>query len=671
MVNSGSFITMFNSRYLPHLKGTSKNSNSARTGHHNSLTFMTIIFLQNVGNRIFRGVLKMTWKNMTHHEIQCFRNWLLTFNVIARIHRKSIHQLLLTLFFSIAMPMETQAAFTASVSQTSLAGHETIELTLHTDEKSSNAPDLKPLEWSFVILGTRQHSQTSIINGNSKFTRDWVVTLAPKQQGTLIIPPIKLGDQQTAPITITVSDKKADYSSDDIGPILMKSKVSSESVYVQQELIFTLQILFSIQLYDDNRLSAMDISDALIQQLGETRNLDTTIDGIRYRGFELKYSIHPQSAGEMIIPSLTFTGIATASRDPFGSFFSSGGKPVIARSPEIKIEVKPRPENYPTDETWLPARNLSIEEKWSQPLDSLKVGDAITRTITVVADGLSAAQIPTVLITQPEGVNSYPDKSSTEDRKTVNGVQGQHTDSIAMIPTRPGKITLPAIEYVWFDTKSGEIKTSRLPETEIDVKAEPNTNAFTQPVIASHSANKTVECQAPSSSAPDTTTDLGSTQFWRTPVFWQCSTIIFALLWLVTLGLWRFKTNSIRTIQQTSKTDNLHQPSGYSSEAEAFSQLEAACHQEDIRLTLSELKNWCRLRLNNEQLNSLTDCINQLGSEELNSICNQLSARLYGSQTGEADTKELLATLLKICSKLRGQSSDRKRDQQLDRLYPE
>ncbi|WBA83328.1 BatD family protein [Endozoicomonas sp. GU-1] len=592
------------------------------------------------------------------------------------VNRKSFY-LMLTALISLSASMVANAAFTASVNRTSLASHETLELTLRTDESSSDAPDLKPLEWSFDILGTRQQNKTSIINGKREFTRDWVVTLAPKQQGTLVIPPIQLGDRQSEAVTITVNDNRPDDPTTDTGPILMNAEVSSNSIYVQQELIFTLTILSRVQLYDDNRLSALDISDALIQQLGETRKLDTIIEGIRYRGFELKYSIHPQSVGEIIIPSLTFTGVAAEPRDPFGSFFSSGGKPVLARSREMQIEVKPRPENYPASDTWLPARKVTIQEQWSQPPDSLQVGDAITRTITVNADGLSAAQLPPILMTQPKGVNSYPDKSGTADRETANGVQGQRTDSIAMIPTRPGKITLPAIEYTWFDTASGETKTSRLPATEIEVSADPNANALTVASPTTLPTDQPAEC--PDLASVINTTPLEPASIWQTPVFWQWLTAFFALLWLVTLGLWRFKSGAAtKSDQPITNMGGRHQSGKHASEAAAFRQLEAACLQNDVRLTLSELKNWCRIYLNNNLNNknrtSLTDCLNQLGSQELSEICHQLSASLYQTQAGGAATaakEEQLTALLAVCKKLKGTKSGRKKDQLLGELYPE
>ncbi|MGB0361143.1 MAG: BatD family protein, partial [Endozoicomonas sp.] len=289
----------------------------------------------------------------------------------------------LSLIFSLCISMGASADFSASANRTTIASHESLELTLQTNKSTTEAPDLSPLEWNFDVLGTRQQSQTSYINGRREHSRKWIITLTPKQEGTLVIPPIALGDEKSDPISITVRDQGTHDDSVDNNPLFMKVEVNNKDIFVQQELLLTVQIFYRIQLYDDNRLTSLNLGDALVQQLGETKKIDTIINGIRYQGFELKYSIHPQSTGELVIPSMTFTGTAAEARDPFGSFFSKSGKPVIARSPELTVNVKPQPETYPTTEFWLPARDLTIQEQWSQPLENLKVGDAITRTITI------------------------------------------------------------------------------------------------------------------------------------------------------------------------------------------------------------------------------------------------------------------------------------------------
>ena len=546
-------------------------------------------------------------------------------------------------------PLSAYAAVTASVDRTTIASHESLELTLRTDENTNASPDLAALTQSFELLGTRQQQRTQIINNTSSYARDWIITLLPKEQGQLTIPAITLGDQQTQPITITVSDDNSDTTA--TGPLLMKAEVSSASVYVQQELVLSVQILFSIPLYDDNRLSALDISDALVQQLGETRKFDTIIDGVRYQGFELKYAIHPQTAGQLTIPSLTFSGVAADPREPFiGGIFSSSGRPVQARSPEIEVTVKPRPDNFPASEPWLPARQLTIAEQWSQPLNNLKVGDAITRTITVTANGLSAAQLPPILMPQPEGVNSYPDKSNTQDRDTLKGIQGQRTDSIAMIPTQPGKITLPAINYPWFDTDSGEVRMATIAAIDIDVAPAPQTATAT-PVAAPVQCPPAVECPIQDDQP-----------LWQSALPWQGLSTLFALLWLGTLGLWRAKAKPEQN-QQTAPSEP--------SENTAFSRLEAACKQGDEQLALAELKNWSRVFWQNEQLISLGQCLELHNSSELSSACNRLLSARYGAKPGTTDVPPILHDLLEACRTIRHRQKGRDDDQPLGNLYPQ
>ena len=547
----------------------------------------------------------------------------------SRRARKVLLTLLMTTLASLA-----QAKFTASVEQTTIASHDVLELTLRTDQSSNDAPDLAPLNWSFEVLGTRQESRTSIINGKQEYVRDWVISLLPKKEGVLVIPPIQLGNQQSAPITITVSDKKtADTPSN---PLQMKASVSSNSVYVQQELILTLNIMFRIELYDQNRLSALNIGNALVQQLGETRKFETIVDGVRYQGFELKYSIHPQAIGEMIIPALTFTGVAVEPRQQFNSFFSQNGKPVLARSQEIRVDVKPKPDNYPASTAWLPARNLTLTQKWSQSPHSLQVGDAITRTITLQADGLTAVQLTPILVPQPKGVNSYPDQSDTEDRDTDQGIQGQRTDSIAMIPSRPGKITLPAITYTWFDTEKGSVQTARLPATEIEVLPNPTT----PPAVPPLASDKTVECPPTINETPVEATTTSTH-------LWQALSALFALLWFITLWWgWRRGGKTPQSLTKPEKPTN---------EAAAFNKLEAACKQQDVSLTLLELKNWCRLFYNNDQLASLTECLQLLSSQTLVDACNALNSGLYASTAETVDQQALLNSILEQCRIIRAQ----------------
>ena len=75
---------------------------------------------------------------------------------------------LLILIFSLLVSTPALAIFNAGINRTTIADYETFELTLRSDTNSSAAPELKPLEKDFDIIGTRQSRQMRIINGQSE-----------------------------------------------------------------------------------------------------------------------------------------------------------------------------------------------------------------------------------------------------------------------------------------------------------------------------------------------------------------------------------------------------------------------------------------------------------------------------------------------------------------------
>ncbi len=564
--------------------------------------------------------------------------------------------------------------FTAGVDRTTIASHESFELTLRSDTDTDSAPDLAPLNEDFEILGTRQSRQVRIINGRSESWRDWIVTLIPKQTGNFIIPALTLDDSQSAPIRISIREARDDSGSN-TSPVYIIAQVDNEEVYEQQEILLTLQILYKVPLYDESRLTPLNVDNALVQQLGETRKFETIQDGIRYGVFELKYSIHPQTPGSLEIPSLTFTGMVADRRDPFGSLFSNNnGRQIVARSSAITIDVKPRPDSfiqqYPT-QPWLPARNLSIQETWSQSPENLQVGDAITRTITIEADGLSSSQLPPVNISQPAGVNGYPDRSNSEDKPTDYGLNGSRTDAIAMIPTKPGSIRLPAIKYTWFDTLEGIIKVAEIPEQHLTVKPADSSlqglqSAPVQPVVESiqKETEQTAVEECPVDVVSDTTPE-------HSHLLWILAIAGVSLLWLLTAFLWFSATRKSKKARKTTPETQSSSLTGNSDrtiqENKAFKLLESSCQAGNAKSARQHLKQWCQCWLTDKSLDTLSACLDAIGSDELKQRASALEANLYSGNNARME----LDSLLDICRKIRKQKKSGPDKHTLSDIYPE
>ena len=203
---------------------------------------------------------------------------------------------------------QAQAAeLVASVDRSRLSSGETVELTLEsTDVTQFGKPDLAPLEPLFEVRGTRQVNQLNTLSGENQAATRWIVTLLPRQNGSVVIPPLQLGELQSQPITLQVVESETPDNPNNRAPVFIDASLDQTSVYVQAQAILTLRIYHSVSLYDDSSLPPLQIPDARIEQLGDSRTYEKDIDGQRHGVIEMRYAIYPQHSGELIIPAQVF-----------------------------------------------------------------------------------------------------------------------------------------------------------------------------------------------------------------------------------------------------------------------------------------------------------------------------------------------------------------------------
>ncbi|MET1080987.1 MAG: BatD family protein, partial [Pseudomonas sp.] len=341
------------------------------------------------------------------------------------------------------------AGFTASVDRTRLSASESLELILESDDATLfGKPDLAPLEPLFEVLGTRQLNRLSTINGKAQATTRWMISLRPKQTGYVIIPPLHLGDAQSEPITLQVeaSNGTAPTTDGQLAPIFIDASLDQETVYVQAQTVLTLRIYHSVSLYDDSSLTPLQMADARVEQLGEPRTYEKMINGVRHGVIELRYAIYPQHSGELKIPAQVFsaTPVQRTQDDEFMPFGPRPGKLTRVESPEIPLIVKPQPAGYPSDAPWLPAKSLGLEERWSPEPDKPRVGDSLTRSLTLKVEGLSSGQLPPLPATQVAGIRRYPDQPQLANQVGEQGLSGTREEREALVPNRSGRVELPA-----------------------------------------------------------------------------------------------------------------------------------------------------------------------------------------------------------------------------------
>lgn len=545
------------------------------------------------------------------------------------------------------------AEMRATVDRNNVVENEIIVLTVEVTEQGMGEPDFSVLEPNFEVLGSQQSQSTRIVNGSVTAKTIWVLTLLPKQTGYIIIPSLTYKNLQSDPITIKIQKASQQPKRDNKKPVFVLAETDKKSAYVQEQINLKVQIFHQPKLYDGD-LSKIDVKDAVVEQVGEQKKYRTSINGVGYGVYEINYVIYPQASGTLRIPSFVFDGSVAATRrnNSFFSPFMNQGKRVREVSAPITIEIKPKPASYPDGSPWLPAMDVVLEESWRPESPTFAVGEPVTRSITIRATGQTSVSIPALPDLSADGYKVYPDQAQNEDKQTADGITGYHVESVAIVPTRPGAITLPAIKLHWWDTDTNQLKVSKLPERTIKVSG-----AVDAPPPQPRS-----QASAPTAPLAIESMESGPGE---DPI-WKLLTFVFAGLWIVTLAIAAFfYVRRPRIVKKRSNPNARPKPV---STKNLVSGVTKACQTNDATAAKSLLINLAK-HLSPRPVNSLGDVRNVLNHEAVSTALFALEDALYKDQTMNWDGQHL-ATAVQLALKERDNKEKATSNSPLAPLHP-
>ena len=410
----------------------------------------------------------------------------------------------------------------------------------------SGTPDFSPLEKDFQVLGTSRSLRTTFINGRMERHNEYLVSAMARRPGKVVIPSIAFGAAKSPPMTLEVLP--ADPAKGAQADVLVEAALDDTSPYVQQQVILTVRILHRIE-WREASLSEPQFrgGEVLVQKLGDDRNYQIRRNGQRWNVIERRYALFPQASGNLEMNPLVLTmqvpdGRRSArQRSPFGDpffddFFSRQSyKRKVVRSQALRLRVKPIPAAF-DGEHWLPAHRVELKEQWSAPLDGLKQGEPVTRTITLSAEGASLGQLPDLVIPQVPGLRIYPDDAKTRETLGDKGVLSILTRKFALIPTQAGTLEVPELVIKWWNLEEDRQAEVRLPAHRLQVVAGPSAQpprAQATPVPGQSPAAEGAATKATVPPAP------GPVQEGREWNRWLLvSNGVLLLLWLITLIAW-------------------------------------------------------------------------------------------------------------------------------------
>jgi hypothetical protein len=517
------------------------------------------------------------------------------------------------------------AAKTSALVQARAVGiNDSFQLVLTTDQDVSDPPDLSPLQQDFDILTQSKSSSVSIVNGSMTRSTSWVLELMAKREGNLVIPSIVVGNEQTAAVDVTVAANSPAASGAPPSEVDLEIDVDNLSPYVQQQFIFTVRLVHTLQ-FADASLTEPTVSggNVIVEKLGDDVAYETTRGGTRVGIVERRYALFAQNSEKIVIEPLRFEGRIVQSRrlgfDPFGR-----GRVVRKQSDPLEVNIMPIPAAF-SGKTWLPARQLMLVENSPAGGADYRVGEPLTRTLTLQATGLSASQLPEIDLPVPEGIKQYPDQPTLENRFSEDGLVAIRQQKAALIPAQPGKVTLPAVEIPWWNTQTGQQEYARLPARTIEVLP------GTLPAANAAAGNQSQSLPAASQDATGNITNAPLLQADGTASVWPWLSLALAIGWLATAASWLWSRRRPRKEITVSHVQPRIKP--------LLTAIKTACDDNAAGACKDALLQWANLQWPGSSIRSLGALAARLDGE-LQVQVHELSQLLYRQRGGGWDGKK-------------------------------
>lgn len=508
------------------------------------------------------------------------------------------------------------AEIQVSVDRNPVALNDSFQITFTASEEPDGSPDFSPLQQNFEILNQQRSSNSSWMNGKTSRTEQWTVSVMAKQAGEALIPPIAFGADSSKPLTITVSEiQEIQQANDDL---FLDVTATPEKPYVQSQVLYTLKLYRRVHITQAS-LNEPEIKDAIVEKLGEDSNYTTQIKGVDYWVTERKYAIFPQQSGVFTIAPLMLNAeVVSSSQQPrFNGFFNRQTTETRrVSSKAITLNVQSVPSSF-KGAAWLSAESVELSEKWSGSNLQTKVGEPLTRTLTLTAKGTTVGQLPELFGQAAiNGIKTYPDQPVLKEDKQSDGLTATREEKVALIASKPGDYTLPALEITWFNTKTRQVETARLPAVTIKTLA----SGEAAPSQPSAGSAVTPAVQPTAAPALFSNGDM---------FFWQVLSAALALGWLLTV-IWFYRKPARTLAKNQQAVRSLP-------EAGVEKNLKRACWENNPQAAKQALMQWGRVHFGADSLGAIA----QHCAEPLRNEIMELSRHLYSGLQQDWNGKAL------------------------------
>ncbi len=233
----------------------------------------------------------------------------------------------------------------------------------------------------------------------------------------------------------------------------------ADGIVPGQKLRLVLQIATDSWFTGGTRIAIPEVPGLVILQTEQfASNASEIRDGASWVIQRWTLDVYARRAGEFSIPAI-----------PLQVRVNAGGAGEVAgrvNAPPVAFEAR-LPDVLAGAESWVAAPDFRVSQRFDRDLEALAVGDAFEREIAFEATDLMAMMLPTFEAGRPEGLAIYPDPPVLDDSSNRGELRARRSQRFSYVVESEGLYLLPARDFLWWNTRTRELRVLSLPATEI------------------------------------------------------------------------------------------------------------------------------------------------------------------------------------------------------------
>ena len=471
-----------------------------------------------------------------------------------------MRNILLVIFFGFfSCILSAQVNFRANLSKSSLGINERVRVDFIIDKDGDNftPPEFENFR---IVAGPSQSIKNSWINGKRSYSKTYTYFLSPIKKGNFTIGQAsvevdgEIYKTMTLNVVITTAvDKPANpndpsYVADN--NIHLVAEVSNTSPYLNEpvSIVYKLYWKPDLGITNTRELDAPRYANFWSSKIDIT---PTAENGI-YKGEAYRYAVmrqtvlYPQRIGELSFEPLVYdiaVQVPTNRRNIFGQVTNRVNKTVSAG--KLKINVKPLPDIGKPNNFSGAVGKFDLLVTTSKK--ELLLSEAFQLNLEIKGNGnFNLFSFPSINL--PQSLEVYEPERLEKLITNFKGIRGSIKDQYTVVPSSPGKYSIPKISFNYFDPNDSKYKTQTSAVNYINVKGAIINNVREENNIDNRNSNKLglVEYGNLSFKKKTEFQKINQEIFFFSSLFWIILLTPFAILFIILL---------IRTFLNKKKND--------------------------------------------------------------------------------------------------------------------